>query len=222
MRMESGDLLSRRSLDSIRRQIRNPLIEFFLRQVLFSEEKKFCLDGPNGFNYYWRDLRKKPLFFTRRNFGGGSVMCWGCFGNLGKVDLAFPSHRITSAEYQDVLGSTLMPFLTIVRRLDITFQQDNASVHRSKSTKRWLAANKIEVLERPACSPDLNPMESLWRFLVSRIYANNKKYASKEELKRAIEEAWVNIEPGIIKNLVESMPKRIFEVPSRKDRPIDY
>jgi len=43
--------------------------------VLFSDEKKFSLDGPDGLNHYWHDLRKEPLTFSRRNFGGGSVMC---------------------------------------------------------------------------------------------------------------------------------------------------
>uniref|UniRef100_A0A915CR11 Transposase Tc1-like domain-containing protein n=1 Tax=Ditylenchus dipsaci TaxID=166011 RepID=A0A915CR11_9BILA len=53
--------------------------------VIFSDEKKFNLDGPDGFSYYWRDLRKEPRFFSKRNFGGGSVMVWlgfSAFANL--------------------------------------------------------------------------------------------------------------------------------------------
>uniref|UniRef100_A0A182S088 Uncharacterized protein n=1 Tax=Anopheles funestus TaxID=62324 RepID=A0A182S088_ANOFN len=42
--------------------------------VIFSDEKKFNLDGPDGFIGYWRDLRKEPEYFSRDNFGGGSLM----------------------------------------------------------------------------------------------------------------------------------------------------
>ena len=138
--------------------------------MLFSDEKKFCLDGPDGANYYWRDLRKEPLFFTRRNFGGGSIMCWLSFGAMGKVNLAFPSSKMDSREYQ-VLEAHLLPFFNKFHRLDITFQQDNASIHVNKTTREWLASKKVKTMNWPACSPDLNPVENVWAIIVRRLYA---------------------------------------------------
>ncbi|GBO31685.1 hypothetical protein AVEN_166392-1 [Araneus ventricosus] len=40
--------------------------------VIFSDEKKFNLDGPDGFRYFWYDLRKEKEIFSKRTFGGGS------------------------------------------------------------------------------------------------------------------------------------------------------
>lgn len=38
--------------------------------VIFSDEKKINLDGPDGFSCYWRDLRKNNPPNLSRNFKG--------------------------------------------------------------------------------------------------------------------------------------------------------
>ena len=55
--------------------------------AVFSDEQKFNLDGPDGFQSYWHDLRKENQLFSKRPFGGGSVMVWGAFTASGKADL---------------------------------------------------------------------------------------------------------------------------------------
>ncbi|KHJ84590.1 hypothetical protein OESDEN_15694 [Oesophagostomum dentatum] len=42
-------------------------------KVVFSDEKKFNLGSSDGSKFYWRVLRKSPVQFSRRNFGGGAV-----------------------------------------------------------------------------------------------------------------------------------------------------
>jgi hypothetical protein len=39
------------------------------------------------------------------------------------------------------------------------FQQDGATAHSAKSVKEWLNEQQITVLDWPAQSPDLNPIE---------------------------------------------------------------
>lgn len=190
--------------------------------MIFSDEKKFNLDGPDGFTGYWRDLRKEPQYFSRRNFGGGSLMVWLGFCATGKLNLAFTSCKMNSADYMEVLNSCLLPFKAKYRRKKFVFQQDNASIHTSSATKAWFDSRKIELLWWPARSPDLNPVENIWGILVRRIYADGKQYNSVAELKVAVSEAWENFEMGIIKNLVGSMPNRIFQVIERAGGPTDY
>jgi len=61
--------------------------------VVFSDEKKFNLDGPDGLQYYWHDLRKEEQVYSKRQAGGGSVMVWGAFSAKGKSRLAVLSGR---------------------------------------------------------------------------------------------------------------------------------
>uniref|UniRef100_A0A8R1ETC7 HTH_Tnp_Tc3_1 domain-containing protein n=1 Tax=Caenorhabditis japonica TaxID=281687 RepID=A0A8R1ETC7_CAEJA len=80
------------------------------------------------------------------------------------------------------------------------------------STRAFLASKKIKVLDWPACSPNLNPIESVWGFLTRSVYKNGKHYNSISELKDAVKAVWSKIHPSYLENLSNSMPNRIFQV----------
>ncbi len=49
----------------------------------------------------------------------------------------------------------------VFKDTDFIFQQDLAPAHTAKSTKSWLNDHGVGVLDWPANSPDLNPIENL-------------------------------------------------------------
>lgn len=182
------------------------------RNVLFSDEKKFNLDGPDGWQCYWRDLRAEPEIFSKRNFGGGTLMVWGAFPYRGKVPLAWISTKMTSQDYIQLLEISLIEHGETLMRENFIFQQDNASIHCAKATKQWLRERNVEVLDWPACSPDLNPIENLWGIISRKVYENGKQFESIIALKNRIREVWVDLTLEVLKTLVDSMPDRIFDV----------
>lgn len=189
--------------------------------VIFSDEKKFNLDGPDGFQYYWHDLRKDPQFKFSRNFGGGSIMFWGGFSANGKTVLTKINSKMNSQNYTDMLEDILIPFIEENMTEDVIFQQDNAAIHVSRHSINWFNDKDLELLFHPACSPDLNPMEHLWGIMARIVYEGGRQYNSVEELEVACRNAWRQINVSVLESLINSMPRRVFEVIRKNGKQIN-
>ncbi|WP_425361790.1 transposase [Candidatus Tisiphia endosymbiont of Mystacides longicornis] len=66
------------------------------------------------------------------------------------------------------------------------------SYHKSKKVKEYLANSKIEMVFLPPYSPNLNPIERLWKFMHS-ITTTNKFYHNFEQFSEAINKFFSNI-----------------------------
>ena len=81
------------------------------QNVIFSDEKKFNLDGPDCYSYYLHHLDAKGVTRSKRNFGGGTVMVWGAFCYPGKLPICFISTHTNSDAYVDLLGDVLINYI---------------------------------------------------------------------------------------------------------------
>ena len=91
---------------------------------------------------------------------------------------------MNSEKYIETLEKVVKPLNDFNQEL--IFQDDSAPCHRSKKVCEYKEKNKLDSLEWPGNSPDLNPIENLWSLLkgkIGRILLKNKA-----ELKRIINE----------------------------------
>ena len=58
--------------------------------------------------------------------------------------------------------------------------------------------------------------------MVRRVYAQNRQYASVNELKVEIVRVWESIEVEILRNLITSMSKRVVECIALEGKSINY
>ncbi len=83
------------------------------------------------------------------------VICW-CWSTV------FSESTVNAAIYQEILEHFMLPSADkLYGDADFIFQQDLAPAHTAKSTKSWLNDHGVGVLDWPAISPDLNPIENL-------------------------------------------------------------
>ncbi len=98
---------------------------------------------------------------------------------------------------------------------DFIFQQDLAPAHTAKATKSWFNDHGVTVLDWPANSPDLNPIENLWGIVKRKMRDTRPNNA--DDLKATVKETWSSIPPQQCHKLITSMPRRIEAVIKAKE-----
>ncbi|CAB4401305.1 unnamed protein product [Rhizophagus irregularis] len=192
------------------------------KKVVWSDESKFNVFGSDGREYCWKK-KGKPLKDQHVKgtikFGGGGVFVWRCFtaqgiGYLCQIDGGMDAELYCKILEEDFLMTLDYYDLDVV---DVVFQHDNDPKHKARITTDWLETNNINVLDWPAQSPDLNPIENLWSELEHRLRKDGSIIiTNKTSLWEKIQTSWNNIETEVCTKLIETIPRRIEDVIKQK------
>ena len=148
------------------------------------------------------------------------VKVWDAFryGHIG------PLHLKEEIIYRNInsgiLQNVLLPYVRQVMRRGWIFQQENDPKHTSAVVKDFIAAHRIQLLELPSMSTNLNPIENLWRELKHRCIGLKAK--NKDDKFRQLQEKWSKILVETLNHLVESMPRRCHVVIDSTSYPTKY
>ena len=143
-----------------------------------------------------------------------SVMVWGAMSSAGvseEAEVCFLKSSVNAAVYQDILEYFMVPAADqLFGDNEFIFQQDLAPPHSAKSTQAWCENCHVHVLDWPANSSHLNPIENLWGIVKKKLHKHQPNTC--EQLKDAIKTCWNEVTPHECQQLIHSMPRRIEAV----------
>uniref|UniRef100_A0A8C2CHQ7 Tc1-like transposase DDE domain-containing protein n=1 Tax=Cyprinus carpio TaxID=7962 RepID=A0A8C2CHQ7_CYPCA len=173
------------------------------KTVLWSDESQFeVLFGKLGCHVIrTKEDKDNPSCYQRSVQKPASLMVWGCMSACG----------MGSLHIWKVLGQHMLPSICrLFQGRPCIFQHDNARPHTASITTSWLRRRRIRVLKWPACSPDLSPIENIWRIIKRKMRQRRPKTA--EQLEACIRQEWANIPIPKLEQLVSSVPRRLQTV----------
>ncbi|KNA96965.1 hypothetical protein FOXG_18208 [Fusarium oxysporum f. sp. lycopersici 4287] len=192
-------------------------------QICFSDEVTVqnAPNNPDGWVFRRPNERYRKDLVNIQSHGKAcqSVMFWGAIAGTNRSyiipmirDPAAKKGGYSSWSYRKALTEGLLPFLDEFE----LFQQDNARVHIAKATIDWLLLHGIIPINWPAHSPDLNPIEHIWKALKAKLRRIHPEYiklgkseAHRKLLIKWIQEAWEALPDHLILKLTKSAQNRL-------------
>ncbi|GFV75627.1 transposable element Tcb2 transposase [Trichonephila clavipes] len=185
-------------------------------QVLFTDESRFCLECDTRRVLVWRNrgTRNNPEFVRERSqYRKAGWMVWSGISIGGRTDLhIIRNGTLKVRRYADeILRPHVIPYAGAIGD-SFVFQDDNARPHRARLVESMLEAGTIQLMEWPACSPDLNPIKHVWDMIARSIAARPRPPDTVRDLEIALLEEWNSTPQSLIDNLIASMANRCAAV----------
>ncbi|RYP72527.1 hypothetical protein DL771_004167 [Monosporascus sp. 5C6A] len=183
--------------------------------ILFTDETWAYTNG-NFKQWFTIHVCEDPSDFDLLRIKGHGWMFWGSMcGRQKGPCFIWPKEYggITAEKYIEYI----LPLIVQWRdggRPTMILQQDNAPAHAARIMKYTVCnVYGIPLMEWPAKSPDLNPMENVWSWMKNWLYLHyDTDHMTLRELWYALYEAWKAIPESLLENIARSMPDRLRKV----------
>lgn len=193
--------------------------------VLFTDESPFVLQW-KGRVLVWRRVgeRYHPDCLQGTVKHDKKIMIWGCFSSKGVGAFIRIRGILVKEKYRQILIHHAVPSGNRLLGKGFTFQQDNDPKHTAIIVRKYFKNKEkqgdLKLMDWPSQSPDLNPIENLWRILNDS--TKDRKPSSENELFDVLQEGWKKIGTCVTKKLVLSMKRRCEAVIANRGYPTKY
>lgn len=177
-------------------------------KVLWSDESPFVYRFSRRVRVWRTSDEKHSSAVTRATVKHDKkINVWGCFARHGVGRLYLIDGILLKEQYIQIVETQFYPSaMDLFDDMDCIFQEDNDPKHTANIVKAWWRDQQLHRMEWPSQSPDLNPIENLWSILDT--HARDRRPNTDQELFDALQEAWNNLDPVLLAQLVDSMPRR--------------
>jgi len=159
-----------------------------------------------------RPVRRIPKDCTK-------IFAWGGFSIKGKTSLFCFTNIMNAAFYVEILEKHIPEIRSLMGRR-WRFQQDNDPKHTSRLAQTFFSENVPNLMDWPANSPDLNPIENLWNIVKRNV--EKRMPQNQKDLTDFMKEEWDAIPENVLINLVKSMRRRCELVIENNGERIPY
>lgn len=171
------------------------------KKVIFVDEKLFHSDDSDAFAY----MKQGGARPGRQRFPA-RVHVYGMIGHgIKELVVLPPTDRVDSKLYLD---KCLKPFEKLFKGRFLLM--DGAGCHRDKAVEEWLTLKKIQTVEHPAESPDMNPIEQLW------VHLSARGPLTEEGLERFVVAEWKKMPQAMVNRFAGSWVRMLEAVVAKK------
>ncbi len=187
------------------------------KSVLWSDKSKFEIFVGNHGRCFLRAKEEGdlPACYQHSVQKPASLMMWGCISAYGMGSLHVLEGTMNAESYIKVLEQHMLPSRWhLFQGRPCVFQQDNAKPHTAAITTAWLRSRRVCVLNWPACSPDISPIENIWHIIKWKIH--QRRPQTLQQLETYIRQEWDQIPTPKLQKLITSKPRHLQTVLKRR------